>query len=320
VAVVDGGGSVLYALGDISVPVHLRSTAKPFQLLPFVSRKLHERYQLDGAELALLMGSHGGESQHINCLTRLMPKLAIESSELLCGAHAPMHDASRVALIKADLKPTVLHNNCSGKHCAMLATCKSELWSTNNYIDASHPLQKEIVAILSEVADLPSTQIGLGIDGCSATTHILPLKNLALAYAALAYPKLRPRFSSDLQVIFDAGVKHPEMIAGTKRLDSALIRVAKQKIFAKTGAEGAYALAVAPNDRYPRGLGIALKIADGDFSHRARNIVVTDLLRQLELLGSAEILGDEELSKLDDGRILNARSIDVGEIRPMIQL
>jgi L-asparaginase II len=77
-------------------------------------------------------------------------------------------------------------------------------------------------------------------------------------------------------------------------------------VLAKTGAEGIVAAAI-PD----RGLGIALKIADG--SARARSVA---LLAILDHLGA---LSDDEKHKLQthiSPMIINSRGISVGEIRP----
>src|SRR5688572_1695858 len=179
IAVVDGDGGLLYSLGDVTNQVHLRSTAKPFQALPFLIRNLDEKFGLDEADVALLVASHAGEPEHFERLTGLMHKLQLNETDLLCGAHAPTHEPSKNALIKAGLKPSVLHNNCSGKHCAMIAVSKSAQWSTDNYVDEEHPLQKEIADILIALSDASSIELGIGVDGCSAATFALPLIAMA---------------------------------------------------------------------------------------------------------------------------------------------
>jgi L-asparaginase II len=85
-----------------------------------------------------------------------------------------------------------------------------------------------------------------------------------------------------------------------------LNEVTKGAVLAKTGAEGVV-IAALPG----RGLGIALKIADG--SARARSVA---LLAILDHLGA---LSDEEKHQLQahiSPTIENSRGLVVGEIRP----
>ena len=87
---------------------------------------------------------------------------------------------------------------------------------------------------------------------------------------------------------------------------SELNEVTKGSVLAKTGAEGVVTAALPE-----RGLGIALKIADG--SARARSVA---LLAILDYMGA---LSDEEKNKLHahiSPTIVNSRGLVVGEIRP----
>ena len=65
-------------------------------------------------------------------------------------------------------------------------------------------------------------------------------------------------------------IKFPEMIGGSKdRLDTELIKAGKGRLVSKIGAEGVYTVGVLPGAEWPKGLGLALKIDDGD-DRRAR--------------------------------------------------
>lgn len=321
IAVVDGDGKLLHSVGDVTNFVHLRSTAKPFQMLPFLLRKLDEKFEIEEADIALFMASHGGETQHLERLSRIMDKLHVKESELLCGVHAPTHEPSKNALIKSGIKSSVLHNNCSGKHCAMIAVSKEAGWDINSYIDKEHPLQREIVQILIHLSGTPELDLGIGIDGCSAATFILPLNSMARLYAALAYPNhCEEKFRAVLKQAFQAGSRYPEVIAGSKRLDTMLMQCAQGAIFAKTGAEGSYAIAVAPSAGFPKGIGIAVKVADGDPTHRARNQIVLSLLIQMGLLAEESIAKSSDLSSILEGKLTNFRGTQVGSIKPVFRI
>lgn len=315
ISIVDGDGMVVVSWGDTENSTHLRSTAKPFQALPFVMRNLKTEFGIDDAELALFVGSHGGEKQHIDRLVSAMHKLGIDPSELLCGVHPPTYSPARTALFQAGEKPTVLHNNCSGKHCAMIAVSKKEAWPMQSYIDEGHPLQTEIAELLLEVSGRKAFELGVGVDGCSAATFILPLSAIAQIYARLSFPKgLRKEVAESLLKIFEAATQNAEMVAGTKRLDSLLMQTC-DGIFAKTGADGVYAISIQPREKYPQGLGIAIKIADGDPTHRARDIVVLKLLLDLEIVSLETLTGNEQLSSILEGKIRNWRGLVVGQVK-----
>ena len=90
---------------------------------------------------------------------------------------------------------------------------------------------------------------------------------------------------------------------------SELNEVTKGAVLSKTGAEGVVTAALPE-----RGLGIALKIADG--SARARSVA---LLAIIDHLGA---LSDEEKHQLQahiSPTIVDSRGIVVGEIRPVFQ-
>ena len=129
-------------------------------------------------------------------------------------------------------------------------------------------------------------------------------------------PEVEPGLREALFELFEAGTAHPEMIGGTDRLDTALMEEMSGTVFAKIGAMGAYALAIAPCDRYPRGLGVALKIADGDKGDRIRAVVVPEILVQLGLL-APERAG---LGGLVPLQTLNNRGFVVGGLRPCFRL
>lgn len=92
------------------------------------------------------------------------------------------------------------------------------------------------------------------IDGCSAPVFNLPLKNLARPYARLADAEMPGRRC------FDDMCRHPEMVAGTRRFDTAFIQALAGRAIAKIGAEGLECVAFAT----PEPIGIAVKIADGN--------------------------------------------------------
>ena len=98
-----------------------------------------------------------------------------------------------------------------------------------------------------------------------------------------------------LRRVVAAMVEHPEYVAGTRRFDTDLMRAARPDILAKGGAEGYHASAA-----LARGLGMAVKVADGNY--RAVAPFVIDRLRALGALD------DEQLAALDAHRFTKVRN------------
>jgi L-asparaginase II len=81
-------------------------------------------------------------------------------------------------------------------------------------------------------------------------------------------------------------------------LDTEMMRAAKGRLISKVGAEGVYTVGVLPCQDWPRGLGLALKIEDGD-DHRARPAVVIESLRQLGVLAGESLKAVSRYSSFD---------------------
>lgn len=281
-------GSLALALGDVQSPVFVRSAVKPLQALPFLERGLAERLHLPPAELAILCASHDGTTLHVDAVRSLLARGGLREEQLGCGPHAPLDPDARRALAQGGGRPERVHNNCSGKHAGFLhlaAACGDDL---ARYLDPDSRGQREVNAAVAAMAGMPGP-LPTGVDGCGAPTFVLPLAALARAFAALANPNdLPPVRAAACRSILDAAGRAPVLVAGERRLCTALVRQWPGRAFAKNGAEGVYALALAPDaarTRWPGALGIAIKIDDG--AERGYQPVLIDLLRHLGALGPA---------------------------------
>jgi L-asparaginase II len=160
----------------------------------------------------------------------------------------------------------------------------------------------------------------VGTDGCSAPTFAVPLYNAALAFARLCDPSGLPeKRAAALRRIFHAMTTNPDMIAGPGAFDTRLMQVGAGKIVVKGGAEGYQAIGLAPGALGPGSpaLGITYKIMDGDTSGRARPVTALAVLRQLGALNDPQ---RTELAGFDARPLYNWRHLEVGVIRPVIQL
>src|SRR6266516_4429433 len=116
VVVMDADGATVLALGDGEQPVYPRSAVKPLQALPLIESGAADRYGFGDQELALACASHGGEPAHVAVAQRMLARAGLDVTALECGTHWPSHQASTQALARDARAPSVLHNNCSGKH------------------------------------------------------------------------------------------------------------------------------------------------------------------------------------------------------------
>ncbi|MGH9751351.1 MAG: asparaginase [Blastocatellia bacterium] len=315
IAVVDAAGVIVASLGDIGTRACFRSAAKPFQTIPIITSGASMRYGFTPRELAVIAGSHSGESAHLETVLSILNKIALDESALKCGAHMPFDEGAAKRLRAENRAPRALHNNCSGKHAGMLAFAKHIGEPVENYLDPDHPIQRRIRSTLARFADTAVGEIDIAVDGCSAPVFGLNVEAMARSYARLAGAgrvEIEPELVDAADAVVGAMIEYPEMVGGTRdRLDTDLMLVAKGEIISKVGAEGVQLLGVKPNERYPKGLGIAIKIEDGDI-RRARDPVVIETLRQLGLLDDDQLAA---LACYARSTVFNHRKIEVGEVR-----
>ena len=308
VAVVDGEGRLRAFAGDPDRVTFFRSSAKPIQALPLVDDGAFDRFGMSLEELALCCGSHSGSAAHVKVAERMLARAAVGADALACGPHPPFDDDARRALAEAGLEAGRLHNNCSGKHAGMLLLARAHGWETAGYERPEHPVQGRLLAEVARWTRVPEEAIALGNDGCGVVCFALPLRHMALSFAALA-AAARAGERGPTTVV-QAMTTHPEMVAGRGRICADLMRVAGGRLFAKVGAEGMYCVGVPGAE-----LGIALKAEDG--AARAVAPAIIGVLRELDLIS------EDELGALLPHvypEITNTRGEVVGQIRPRIAL
>ena len=89
IAIVNSRGRLLHSLGDPNTVAFLRSSAKPFQAVPFFEYSGPERLGLTLQEQALLCASHEGSDEHVRVVESLQAKAGVHESDLQCGVHMP---------------------------------------------------------------------------------------------------------------------------------------------------------------------------------------------------------------------------------------
>lgn len=283
--VIGSDGSILQSWGDPHAVVFPRSSNKPAQAAAMVRAGL----PLTGRHLALAAASHSGEGFHLAAVTDILVGAGLDESALQTPADYPLDADERDEWIRAGRAPEPIAMNCSGKHAAMLATCSVNGWSTHDYREADHPLQR---AILDEVEHCAGEKVRvIGIDGCGAP--VLGLSLIGLARSASAC--VQAADGSAQRMVADAMRAWPHYVGGTRR-DVTRLMAGVPGLLAKDGAEGVYLVALGD------GRAVAIKVLDG--ADRARIVAlaeillglgvqapVLDELRQIPVLGGGRAVG-----------------------------
>ena len=280
-----------------------RSCAKPFQVMPFIESGGFDELHWGDDQLALSCASHGGEPEHVAIAEKMLADIGMEEGDLACGPHDPLSSRGLKLLRDSGARLTRAHNNCSGKHAAMLARAQTAGWHTYGYERREHPVQRCCLQAVAKWAGLKETDIGEAVDGCGVVAFALPLENMARAWSRLARAV---RDGDEIpKRIYHAMRTRPFLVGGTDRFDSVLIEESDGRVIAKIGAEGVHSVAVPE-----QGIGFAVKVDDG--AQRAQFPAVLRLLQMFDVL--PERLPDR-LDEFLRRPVRNTRGEVVGEIR-----
>jgi L-asparaginase II len=317
IAVLDADGSVRLSLGNIDRPVFPRSAVKALQALPLVESDAAERLQLSDDELAIACASHGGESAHVRTVAGMLAKAGVDAGVLECGAHWPYHEGTTRAMAARGEAPSALNNNCSGKHAGFVClACALMGWNdaglnlrryVKGYVKPEHPVMQEVSDALQSCTGFDLKKAPHGTDGCSIPTYGIPLRNLALAFARFGSGVgLRESQARAARRLRQAVARSPFMVGGSDRFDSIVMQRLGERVFCKVGAEGMYCAALPE-----RGLGVAIKIADGN-NARAAEVVMAAAIEALVRLDEGEA---SLLRGYSDVTLKNWNGIEVGALR-----
>ena len=312
VAVCNSKGEIIAKAGDPEIVTYIRSACKPLQALNRFCSGAAEKFDFTTKEYAIMCSSHYGEPMHQEVILGLLEKIGCSLDDLLTGApYSIRPDYYKEQLWDHhELKP--YNSDCSGKHCGFLADCIASGYPKAGYNKPDHPLQKDVLKIVSEITEVPEHEIAIGVDGCSVPVHGLPLKNMAMAYAKFSTSeKLPEKYRKGAQILADAMNAEPDMLAGPGGFCSEFLKATHGKFVGKLGAEAVYCVGVRGKD-----LGIAVKIDDGNM-YRPLYPAVMSVLDQLGLLTDQE---KEALKPFIEPPILNDHGNEVGVVRPAFKL
>ena len=270
----DKKGRVLMCSGNPEYRSFIRSALKPFQAIPFVSSGAASKINNASKSIALSCGSHSGSKIHTREAFKILWEYDIDIKKLKCPKSIR----------------SALEHNCSGKHAAFLATCKKLNWPLDFYLKGDHPLQIEIFRIISELLELPLSDIHAERDDCGAPTLYMKLIEMAKLYSLLGSSD-----NAELEQICRAITTNPVMISDINKFDTEVIKASHGQVISKGGAEGILCLC-----KVNEGLGLALKVEDG--SRRAKHAVGLHLLKQLQWISDLRIQDiEDKIFKYPDG-------------------
>ena len=324
-AAVSAAGRLVASAGDADAFIYLRSSAKPFQLAPFVASGRFDAYDFPAPieALAIMAASHAGEDRHARTVQALLRAGGLTREVLACGTHPPYDRETAQRLLRDGEPPSPLRHNCSGKHAGMALHAKAAGWPVETYWQPDHPIQAAALETVAALSDVPVEVIARATDGCGVVTFGMPLRGLALAFARLADPSAVAdgALRGALERIRDAMMAHPELVAGERRmLDTDLMRAAPGRLVAKGGAEGVQAVGVlaGAHARVAGAIGLALKVEDGDGARRGRPAATVAALRQLGALDEEAVAA--RLADFASPPVRDPRGEPSGEVRAAFSL
>jgi arylformamidase len=286
--VVHDGRGVIYQTRDALGEYPMRSLLKPFQ---FLATGINVE---PGSDLRYVpcLGSVSASLEQIDQLKKWYsdPRYTHLASKLKLTPNFPYDEESRVYLKNKKELPSPFFHMCFSKHMAILETCEREGWNLEGYHLEAHPYHKKLVEVLTRLLDFSPTTIKTVADGCKLPSVVLNLGEMAKLYQKLA--EAVPE--SGLKTIQQMMLSHPEWIGGPERVDTLLMQK-NRGVIAKEGAEGLLGVSVLPNQKYPRGLGIVVKIWAG-FYPKLAALALAPLLKELGLNSIEEYSSDHQIN------------------------
>ena len=305
--VVDDQGQELLSVGDVDKLVFPRSAIKIMQALPMAESGAIEALRLNDKQLSLICSSHNGEVMHTETALSILTGSGLGADDLQCGTHMPLYRPAADELVRKGENACALHNNCSGKHSGMLAFAKHAGFDTKDYIELEHPVQREVLKMMSELTEFDLSTAPCGFDGCSLPTWAAPLTAWAKAFAKISRGRgLGGVRGEAVEKLRNAVMAEPFYVAGTERYCTEIMQQLATPIFVKTGAEGVFCVSLPEH-----GIGIALKCEDG--LTRGAEMMLSATLQKLGVLRAED---DEVLTRFTSKILKNCNEYEVAEIRP----
>jgi len=307
--ILDSSKKIIFSTKNDNDIIFPRSSIKIFQAIPFSESGAIKKLKLNQKQIALSCSSHNGEKFHIKELKKWVQKLNISENALQCGIHSPLDINSSNNLFLSRNKLTQLHNNCAGKHLAMISTAMIRGYDINSYLNINHPIQTEIRKSIELFSETKININNFAIDGCSAPQYGLKIKDIANALMNLSL-NFQNKFLKSIitKKLINPILKNPKYIGGTYNLDSNIIKISDNQIFCKGGAEGVLLFV-----HLKKKIAGVLKVKDGN--QRAIPSIVLELFKKLNILPERKNL---LLKKIHKNTLENHAGKKIGKVITVI--
>ncbi len=299
-------GETLFSSHNEDDYIYPRSAIKIFQAIPFANSRAIEKYNLSEKMIALACSSHRGEDYHVKEIKEWLNKIKISEKNLKCGKHYPLNEIAKEKLLRLKKKISQVHNNCSGKHLAMLTTCLENNYRLDSYLDFKHPHQKKIRYIFEKFSNTKIKRNNYGIDGCSAPQYSLKMIDVSemLSNLTKSYNQ-QFDFNYEINLLINCITKYPKYIGGTDSLDTRVMSISGKKIFCKGGAEGVFLFS-----HLEKGIHGVIKVEDGN--ERAIPPIIYKLFKKYKIMNLKEL---KNLNRFYNFKLVNHAKIKVGSIK-----
>lgn len=302
--VADAQGRTLLSWGDPSFVTFPRSSLKPFQAIPLVESGAADAAGLTEEHLALACASHSAEDFQVALVRGWLDRLGLGESALVCGPDMPRAQADQAAVWRAGGDRSRVFHNCSGKHCGFLTLARHIGAPVAGYDNPAHPAQRLYLEAFSDLLGEDAAALPRGVDGCGLPALALPMDRMARAAARWAAAKVATEARRTAIHRLQSAIRaFPDHLSGRGSATGQIVRATQGRVLLKGGAEG-YVVGFVPE----RGLGIAVKLADG--AARAKMGVFAAILGRLGLVEAAD-----SLAAAVEGEIRDSNGQPVGAIR-----
>jgi L-asparaginase len=230
------GGNVLCYGRSMMKPLAMKVFAKELEPL------------LNWEQKAISVASHNGDTEHVAAAQSILhePEWGLMQTPL---------DVPLVQFGRQVRRARRWYHCCSGEHAAILRGCREKGWDRVGYTLPQHPFFGAFMDVLRKSLGPDWNPVRVARDGCGLPTASNTVTELAVLFADLALHR-------DEDWIWEAMIRHPDLIGGFNRLDSTIIKAGAGHVVAKEGADGLLGLSIVHPD-YPDGLGVVIKIAHG---------------------------------------------------------
>ena len=293
VLVTNANGKTLLSTENDNEFFFPRSSIKIFQAIPFAMSSAIKDYRLSNKHIALACASHKGEKFHIRELKKWISKINLKTKNLQCGIHGPLDKKAFEKIIYSRREFNELHNNCAGKHLAMLTSCLANSQNIKNYLDYNHTHQKNIRKIFNKFTETKLSKKNFSLDGCSAPQYSFKIKHISKALNNLIRSyKNNYHYTEQVRILVNSILENPEFIGGTSSFDTKVMKTSKGKIFCKSGADGVFLFFDIQKE-----ISGVIKITDGN--ERAIPITILNIFKKLKIMNNDELKNLEKEEKFD---------------------